>query len=215
MRGSCNLFTHARTARSTSFHSGAQYSYNPLRYPVLAWLAGWMKSDASNPVKQPLAVSGSFVPVPPPAPPSPPPGSWAPCIGEFTPCADGSCTMSASDCGKCSSGQYLCPSDQTTCVNGPQGYASCPGMAGTHFDMSLPIEKRLDYLVAHTNLTDQIAQLTNNAPAIPYMGIPSYNWLNDDQHGVARTSAHATVLPNGCAPSQRRLFAPLDAWSDR
>ena len=30
------------------------------------------------------------------------------------------------------------------------------------------------------------------------MGIPKYQWLNDDQHGVARTTANATVFPNGC-----------------
>ena len=29
----------------------------------------------------------------------------------------------------------------------------------------------------------KIAQLTNNAPAIPHLGIPAYNWLNDDEHG--------------------------------
>ena len=28
-------------------------------------------------------------------------------------------------------------------------------------------------------------------------GLPSYNWLNDDQHGVGRTSQKATVFPNG------------------
>jgi beta-glucosidase len=28
-------------------------------------------------------------------------------------------------------------------------------------------------------------------------GIPAYQWLNDDQHGVARTPANATVFPNG------------------
>ena len=31
----------------------------------------------------------------------------------------------------------------------------------------------------------------------PCLGIPSYNWLNDDEHGVHE--AHATSFPNGCA----------------
>ena len=30
-----------------------------------------------------------------------------------------------------------------------------------------------------------------------HTGIPSYNWLNDDEHGVRQT--HATSFPNGCA----------------
>ena len=50
--------------------------------------------------------------------------------------------------------------------------------------------------VAHTNLTQQIAQLTNEGPALPDLGIPMYNWLNDDEHGVKQ--AHATSFPNGC-----------------
>lgn len=79
-----------------------------------------------------------------------------------------------------------------------QVYSTCPGIAGTHFDDSLGIEQRLDYLVAHTTLDEQIGQLTNKAPKLSALGIPAYNWLDDDQHGVARTSAYATVLPNGC-----------------
>jgi beta-glucosidase len=78
-------------------------------------------------------------------------------------------------------------------------YASCPGMVGTHLDASLGVEQRLDYLVAHVPLADQIAQLRNTAPELTAFGIPSYQWLNDDQHGVARTPARATVFPNGCA----------------
>jgi len=152
----------------------------------------WMKAEPKNPVPQPLAQAGTFVPAPPP------PGRWAPCFGEFTPCSGGSCSMSDSGCGVCQAGQYLCPTDQKTCVDGVDGYTSCPNLKGTHLDNSLDPEDRLDYLVAHTNLTEQIGQLQNKAPEITHLGIPAYNWLNDDQHGVARTSAPATVLPNGC-----------------
>ena len=48
----------------------------------------------------------------------------------------------------------------------------------------------------HTTLTQQIAQLTNEGPALPDLGIPMYNWLNDDEHGVRQP--HATSFPNGC-----------------
>ena len=120
------------------------------------------------------------------------------CLGEFTACPTGECTMSNTTCGRCAAGHYLCPSDQTTCVASAAAYADCPGMAGTHLDASLSAEQRLDYLVAHVPLADQIAQLQNRAPELVTFGIPAYQWLNDDQHGVGRAPARATVFPNGC-----------------
>lgn len=79
--------------------------------------------------------------------------------------------MNPADCNKCSKGQFLCPSDQKTCVDGAEAYVKCPGMKGTHFDWTLSIEQRIDYLIAHTNVTTQIKQLTNGAPGIPDMGV--------------------------------------------
>ena len=122
------------------------------------------------------------------------------CAGEFTRCpSTGECTTSASSCGRCKAGEYLCPSDQATCVSSAAAYISCPNVKGTHLDWTLGVEQRLDYLVAHTNLATQVSQLSNTAPEIVHLGIPSYQWLNDDQHGVARTPARATVFPNGVA----------------
>jgi beta-glucosidase len=48
------------------------------------------------------------------------------------------------------------------------------------------------------SVTEQIGQLWNSAPAIDHLGIPAYEWLNDNVHGVGRTSQKATILPNGC-----------------
>ena len=104
--------------------------------------------------------------------------------------------MSSRSCGSGCKG-YVCPSDQSTCIDSVTDYPKCPGLKGTHLDVSLDIEKRLDYIVQHTNLTEQIAQLQNKAPEIYELGIAEYQWLNDDQHGVARTPAHATVFANG------------------
>jgi hypothetical protein len=164
----------------------------------------YLKGDNSGQQKNPQCISGCKGPCPPspPAPPGPPgpapPGPpRAPCMGEFTRCKSGECAMSSRSCGVCKPGEYVCPSDQKTCVASASAYAQCPSMKGTHLDASLDIEKRLDYLVAHTNLTEQIAQLQNTAPEIFELGIPEYQWLNDDQHGVARTPAHATVFANG------------------
>jgi len=124
-----------------------------------------------------------------------------PCLGEFTRCPDsGVCTMSSHWCGAksgCKRGQYLCPSDSRTCVDSAADYAKCPGIKGTHLDWTLGTEARLDFLVAHTSLSAQIGQLHNTAPELLELGVPEYQWLNDDQHGVARTPARATVFPNG------------------
>lgn len=70
-----------------------------------------------------------------------------------------------------------------------------PNLKGTHLDWTLDLESRLDYLVNVATQAEKIAQLTNDAPAITRLGIPSYNWLNDDEHG--EMGKHATVFPNG------------------
>ena len=113
-----------------------------------------------------------------------PPANEPRCLGEFGMYSTGECSMGP--CGKCKAGQYLCPSDQTTCVEGAEGYFNCPNIKGTHFDWTMDTEERLQYLVDHTTVEEQAAQLSNTAPDIERMGIPAYQWLNDDQHGVAR-----------------------------
>eukprot|EP00040_Diaphanoeca_grandis_P032448 m.196622 g.196622 ORF g.196622 m.196622 type:complete len:903 (+) comp32628_c0_seq1:29-2737(+) len=143
----------------------------------------YLKADGNNPVSNVNASSGNCDTIP-----------QVPCLGEFTPCSGGSCSMG--NCTNCKSGQYLCPSDQTTCVE-LKDYLTCPGLKGSHLDPTVNIEDRIAYMVEHTTLTEQINQLTNKAPSIDHLGLPSYNWLNDDQHGVGRTTEKATVLPNG------------------
>jgi hypothetical protein len=140
---------------------------------------------------------GDACPPSPPGPPGPPgpPSTREPCLGEFTRCASGECTMSSQSCGGgCKTGEYVCPSDQKTCVPSAAAYSQCPGMAGTHLDHTLDIEKRLDYIVAHTNLTEQIQQLQNKAPEIFELGISEYQWLNDDQHGAHHYHARCALL---------------------
>ncbi|NLG74883.1 MAG: glucan 1,4-alpha-glucosidase, partial [Xanthomonadaceae bacterium] len=43
-------------------------------------------------------------------------------------------------------------------------------------------------------LEEKIAQLQNDAPAIPRLGVPKYEWWNEALHGVARAGA-ATSFP--------------------
>lgn len=58
----------------------------------------------------------------------------------------------------------------------------------------LSVEARLDDLVPRLTLAEKTAQMLHEAPAIPRLGIPSYNWWNEALHGVARAGI-ATVFP--------------------
>ena len=54
--------------------------------------------------------------------------------------------------------------------------------------------KRAEELVAQMTIEEQATQLRYDAPAIPRLGIPAYNWWNEALHGVARAGT-ATVFP--------------------
>ena len=59
---------------------------------------------------------------------------------------------------------------------------------------SKSIEARVDDLIARMTIEEKASQMQNSAPAIPRLGIPSYDWWSEALHGVAR-SGHATVFP--------------------
>ncbi|MEM1218063.1 MAG: glycoside hydrolase family 3 C-terminal domain-containing protein [Bacteroidota bacterium] len=59
---------------------------------------------------------------------------------------------------------------------------------------NLPLEQRMDDLIARMTLEEKVAQLSFGAPAIERLGIPSYNWWNECLHGVAR-AGRATIFP--------------------
>jgi beta-glucosidase len=61
-------------------------------------------------------------------------------------------------------------------------------------DPSLPLHSRVRDLVARMTLEEKARQLCNNAPAIPRLGLPAYNYWNECLHGVARNGI-ATVFP--------------------
>nr|WP_319473579.1 glycoside hydrolase family 3 C-terminal domain-containing protein [uncultured Sphaerochaeta sp.] len=60
-------------------------------------------------------------------------------------------------------------------------------------------------LVQQMTVPEMISQLRHDAPAIPRLGIPSYNWWNEGLHGAAR-SGTATVFPQAIALAS--LFDP-------
>jgi beta-glucosidase len=61
-------------------------------------------------------------------------------------------------------------------------------------DLALSFEARARDLVSRMTIPEKIAQLMNEAPAIPRLGVPAYDWWNECLHGVARAGA-ATVFP--------------------
>src|ERR1041385_8280677 len=63
-----------------------------------------------------------------------------------------------------------------------------------YLDPSQPVEARVGDLVERMTLDEKIAQMMYQAPAIPHLGVPAYNWWNEALHGVARAGT-ATVFP--------------------
>jgi beta-glucosidase len=61
-------------------------------------------------------------------------------------------------------------------------------------DLDRSFEERAADLVSRMTLEEKVAQLQNDAPAIPRLGVPAYEWWNEALHGVARAGA-ATVFP--------------------
>ena len=54
--------------------------------------------------------------------------------------------------------------------------------------------KKAQRLVAQMTVEEKASQLRYDAPAIPRLGIPAYNWWNEALHGVARAGT-ATSFP--------------------
>lgn len=58
----------------------------------------------------------------------------------------------------------------------------------------LSLEQRVNDLVSLLTLEEKVLQMQNDAPSIPRLGLPAYNWWSECLHGVARNSV-ATVFP--------------------
>src|ERR1700710_3245503 len=81
----------------------------------------------------------------------------------------------------------------------------------------LPLEARVADLVSRLTLVEKAAQMLHEAPAIPRLGIPEYNWWNECLHGVARAGL-ATVFPQaigmGAAWDEDMMSRVSNAISD-
>jgi beta-glucosidase len=65
-------------------------------------------------------------------------------------------------------------------------------------DPQLPIDERVRDALARLTPAEKAAQLLHEAPALPQLGIPAYNWWNECLHGVARAGT-ASVFPQAIA----------------
>ncbi|HXY38232.1 MAG TPA: glycoside hydrolase family 3 N-terminal domain-containing protein, partial [Vicinamibacteria bacterium] len=66
--------------------------------------------------------------------------------------------------------------------------------AAPYLDPALAFEARAADLVGRMTTEEKISQLSNEASAIPRLGVPQYEWWNECLHGVARAGV-ATVFP--------------------
>lgn len=71
-------------------------------------------------------------------------------------------------------------------------------MADKFRDETLPLEERIDALIAALSIEEKVSQLTDSAAALSRLGINRYNWWNEALHGVARAGT-ATVFPQAIA----------------
>ncbi|BCD97379.1 glycoside hydrolase family 3 C-terminal domain-containing protein [Marinagarivorans cellulosilyticus] len=89
---------------------------------------------------------------------------------------------------------------KTLCLGASITLASCSQLADNkpsqpdYLNTALSTQERAEDLVARMTLSEKIAQLYNEAPAIERLGVAEYNWWNEALHGVAR-AGKATVYP--------------------
>jgi beta-glucosidase len=73
---------------------------------------------------------------------------------------------------------------------------SCSPASGQLYrDVSQAFERRAADLVSRMTLEEKIAQMQNEAFAIPRLGIPYYNWSSEGLHGICNDGGFATVFP--------------------
>jgi beta-glucosidase len=81
----------------------------------------------------------------------------------------------------------------------------------------LPVRERARDIVSRLTLEEKALQMLHEAPAVPRLGLPAYNWWNEGLHGVARAGI-ATVFPQAIGLSAmwnaRRLHEVAVAISD-
>lgn len=88
------------------------------------------------------------------------------------------------------------------------GRASAAEPALPFQNPALPIPARVDDLVGRLTLPEKTAQMMNNAPAIPRLGVAEYNWWSEALHGILTKPATVFPMPIGLAAT---FDTPLEA----
>ena len=82
---------------------------------------------------------------------------------------------------------------------------------------NLPVDERVDDLIARMTLEEKVSQMVNDAPAIERLDVPAYNWWNECLHGVGR-AGKATVFPQAIGLAamwdKEQMFKVATAISD-
>ncbi|HEV3469469.1 MAG TPA: glycoside hydrolase family 3 C-terminal domain-containing protein [Pyrinomonadaceae bacterium] len=68
------------------------------------------------------------------------------------------------------------------------------GATPDYMNVRLPVERRVEDLVARMTLEEKVSQMMNASRAVERLGVPEYEWWNEGLHGVARAGV-ATVFP--------------------
>ena len=66
-------------------------------------------------------------------------------------------------------------------------------------DTTLDPKARAHDLVSRMTVWERASQLRHDAPAVPRLGVPEYNWWNEALHGVARAGTGHHVPAGDCA----------------
>ena len=82
--------------------------------------------------------------------------------------------------------------------------AGVTAQAQTYLNPDAGIDERVNDLINRLTLEEKAAQMLMNAPAIPRLNIPAYDYWNEALHGVGR-SGKATVFPQAIG-----MAAPFD-----
>ena len=66
-----------------------------------------------------------------------------------------------------------------------------------YLNPDLPVDERVEDLLSHMTLEEEISQMVYNAPAIPRLGIPEYNYLLGSTTSYAKSSRRGQYHAEG------------------